>query len=192
MMMNNLIKENLYQRFYLVRHGETELNRQQRCVGGKTDVPLNEHGINQAKALKSLISRLDIQHVVTSPMKRAMQTADLITKTPLTIEKDLREWEIGIFEEKPLQDFLSFTADHPHEKPLPQGESKKAFFQRVMNVVLRLLSVHKDNLLIVAHGGIYWSILDGFNLPYDHLENGTAVVFEREGNLWRTKELLTS
>jgi broad specificity phosphatase PhoE len=175
--------------FYLVRHGETELNRLQRCVGGGTDVPLNETGVKQAAALQALISTVDIQNVITSPMKRATQTAQLLTTADLVIEEDLREWEIGVFEQAPLQEFLDFTRTHPDEKALPHGESKREFFKRVMNVILRAIETYDSNWLVVAHGGIYWAILDGFNLPYDHLENGTAVKFEYDGDLWRTSRL---
>ena len=88
--------------FYFIRHGETDWNVKKK-IQGKTDVPLNENGLNQAKALAKELVRLqpDVMRVYTSPQKRASETARIAAEA-LGIrcmildglkEMDLGEWE---------------------------------------------------------------------------------------------------
>ena len=61
---------------YLVRHGETEWSRARRHTG-RTDVPLNEVGEAEAKALGQHLRSLEVDRVLSSPMIRAVTTARL-------------------------------------------------------------------------------------------------------------------
>jgi broad specificity phosphatase PhoE len=127
--MSHNSSDKSYRSFYFIRHGETELNRQERCVGGKTDVPLNDTGIQQARKLKKQLLLLNITNVVSSPMLRARQTAEIAINQPHLIQQDLREWEIGIFEEAPLKDFLDYTKNLSKTTTLPGGESRSIFLK---------------------------------------------------------------
>ena len=62
---------------YLVRHGETDWNRQHR-IQGLTDIPLNETGRAQARATGRLLSRRSFDGIYASPLDRAMETARII------------------------------------------------------------------------------------------------------------------
>lgn len=64
---------------YIVRHGETDWNRQRR-LQGQTDIPLNEKGIKLAEITGEALSQIPFDICFTSPLVRAVQTADAILK----------------------------------------------------------------------------------------------------------------
>lgn len=85
---------------YIVRHGETELNRLGRFCGS-TDQPLNERGIAQAETLSEPMSKIALDRIYSSPLDRAVKTAecirngrdiDIVTMDGLR-EIDCGEWE---------------------------------------------------------------------------------------------------
>ncbi|MBT2383591.1 histidine phosphatase family protein [Streptomyces sp. ISL-11] len=80
----------------LIRHGETEWSRTGRHTG-LTDIPLTEHGERQAEALRPLLAGRRIGHVLASPLKRALRTAELAGLDP-EADPDLREWDYGGYE----------------------------------------------------------------------------------------------
>ena len=71
-------------KLYVVRHGETTQN-QLGLVQGNTESDLSERGIREAKELNSLVKDLDIDVVVASPLRRAKDTARLITNDKFDI-----------------------------------------------------------------------------------------------------------
>jgi probable phosphoglycerate mutase len=82
---------------FLVRHGETEWS-----VSGQhtswTDLPLTQHGEEQAKALAPLLSRRTFALALTSPLGRAIRTAELAGLTGSVPDPDLHEWDYGAYE----------------------------------------------------------------------------------------------
>ena len=62
---------------YLVRHGQTDLNKQ-HIIQGITNAKLNKNGINQAENLKQEIDKLDIDLVISSPLLRTKETTNII------------------------------------------------------------------------------------------------------------------
>ena len=62
---------------YIVRHGETDLNRLYRFIGS-TDHPLNERGIAQVETLREPMSKFHLDRIYSSPLKRTMMTAERI------------------------------------------------------------------------------------------------------------------
>jgi len=88
--------------FYFVRHGETDWNKEQKVMG-QADIPLNENGILQAQAVAEKIQVLPIDIIISSPLKRAWSTAEIIGNKihqPITIENNLQECCWGIMEGK--------------------------------------------------------------------------------------------
>lgn len=168
--------------FYFIRHGETDHNAKASCAGGKTDVPLNSKGIEQATLLQDHLKTHQFGAIFSSPMKRAVETAFLATNQTPKISVDLREWELGDFEETPADIFLKHIRDLPFHIPLPNGESREVFFSRSHGALNAILKTW-ETPLIVAHGGTYWAILHAFQLPYQHIENATCLHFDWKDTL---------
>ena len=84
----------------LVRHGETDWNRDHR-VQGQTDTPLNATGLAQAHALASSLSCVPLDAVYSSDLARARMTAETVAEPhglPVEVEVDLREKDFGTWE----------------------------------------------------------------------------------------------
>ncbi len=66
--------------FYFVRHGETEWNCEQRIMG-QTDIPLSPIGIAQAHQAAKYLQNLGLERLVSSPLRSAKHTADILGNT---------------------------------------------------------------------------------------------------------------
>src|SRR5687768_3554387 len=82
---------------FLVRHGETAWSRSGRHTG-LTDVPLTEHGREEARQLVPLIRSHRIGAAFSSPLQRARETAELIGLHEVQVDTDLKEWDYGGYE----------------------------------------------------------------------------------------------
>lgn len=84
---------------YLVRHGETEKNKY-GLVQGQTEADLSLKGIKEAEQLQELIASLNIDVVISSPLRRAKDTAKIITnnKYPINIDDRIIERNWGLCE----------------------------------------------------------------------------------------------
>lgn len=85
---------------YVVRHGQTEWNIMKK-MQGSVDIPLNEKGIEQAYITKKNLENISIDIIFCSPLKRAMQTAEVINQDrnlEIIYDERLRERNYGEFE----------------------------------------------------------------------------------------------
>lgn len=164
--------------FYFVRHGETDWNKEQKVMG-QSDIPLNENGILQAQAVAEKIQALPIDIIISSPLKRALATAEIIGNKihqPVTIENNLQEYGWGIMEGKIRRDCsynnIPFEAEKWWQKGIvPEGaESFAKFTDRVIKATNDHLSVNQ-NILFVAHGGVIMAILALIGKPSWKIKN---------------------
>nr|BFD81615.1 histidine phosphatase family protein [Streptomyces sp. Xyl84] len=81
----------------LVRHGETEWSLSGQHTS-RTDLPLTHHGEEQAKLLAPLLTGRTYARVLTSPLSRAVRTAELAGLTGAEADADLHEWDYGGYE----------------------------------------------------------------------------------------------
>lgn len=81
----------------LVRHGETEWSVSGRHTSW-TDLPLTQHGEEQAKSLAPFFAGRSFARVLTSPLGRAVRTAELAGLSDARIDPDLHEWDYGGYE----------------------------------------------------------------------------------------------
>jgi alpha-ribazole phosphatase len=151
-------------RLLLARHGETAWNTSRRYQG-QTDIPLNEGGRRQAKALAQRLSGEKIDAIYTSDLQRARETAEAIAafhELPVRADPRLREiafgdWEGLTSEEIQGRDAESLTAWHDdplHASP-PGGEMLHQVARRAGAALAEITAGHPDRtVLIVAHGGI--------------------------------------
>ena len=112
---------------YFIRHGQTDLNRK-RVLQGRVDQPLNEEGIAQAQEAGERLHSCGVtfDRIISSPLKRAMDTALIIAgeNVPLQTDERLLEMDYGPYEgadlKTPPPEIVNFFADFAHV-PAPDG-----------------------------------------------------------------------
>ena len=145
----------------LCRHGETEWNRLGRYQG-KTDIPLNERGREQARALADSLRDEPIVAVYSSTLARAFDTAREIADVHgLKVRRDPRLDEInqglweGLHREEIIRahgDLHAQWLDYPLDLRLPEGETLEEVRDRVRSALDDILLLHVHHTIcIVAH-----------------------------------------
>lgn len=149
---------------YLVRHGETDWNRENRCQG-HIDTELNSEGILQAEAIAQRLAGESIDFIYSSALKRAYTTAQIINdqlsakliKNESLNEINFGEWEGLTLEE--MKERSDYNYDHwrltPHLATFPGEKSLKNVQDRAIEFVNEIIKKHNGkNILIVSHGGV--------------------------------------
>ena len=142
---------------YGTRHGETAWNAENK-VCGRTDVPLNDKGREQARALAEKLAGLNIHRILTSPLSRVRETAAIIAQkcpAPVQVEPRLIEQDYGILEgtDRLGEDFLNHKRMFAFR--YPGGESMMQLAGRIYPLLDELQTRYRDeSLLLVCHGGI--------------------------------------
>jgi probable phosphoglycerate mutase len=148
----------------MVRHGETDWNKQKRYQG-QTDIDLNDHGFSQESSLLKVLSKKDFNIILSSPLKRTMSTAIKLSKLKdiECIKYDfLKERKLGQFESQNLQQIRekwpneaeTFETKDINFAP-PGGESLTQFYKRVTDGFEKILRKHKNqSIIIFTHGGV--------------------------------------
>lgn len=149
-------------RLFLVRHGETEWNKNGK-VQGRTDIELSSEGIMQAKLLAERLMTEDINVIYSSSLKRAHRTAEIIAeyKQCEVIESDMIHeicfgpWEgmaINEIKDKYSEHFRVYRED-PVNFELPGAETFIDLTTRTYNAIIDIVNRHKgSNILLVSHG----------------------------------------
>lgn len=142
-------------RLYLIRHGETEHNRQQ-LIQGHEEVPLNDAGIAQAARLAQRMEAYPLDEIRASDLRRTAMTASIVaarTGAPIAWETGFRERDPGELTNKSYEEAMAFFTD-PDYHP-PGGESVPEFVERVGAAFTRLIDElgHTNrHVAIVSHG----------------------------------------
>ena len=139
-------------RLYLIRHGETGWSRSGRHTG-RTDIPLTPSGEDEARELGKHLRDISFAQVLTSPLRRAVQTCSLagLDKNP-EIEPDLAEWDYGDYEGQRSVDILEARPDwNVYRDGCPGGEMPAQVSARADRLISRLLKLD-GNIALFAHG----------------------------------------
>lgn len=139
---------------YLVRHGETDWNRQRR-IQGLTDIPLNDIGREQARRTGMLLTRRPIARVYASPLVRARETAALIAAELGLPHPELRaefvERNYGAAEGMGFHDI---EVRYPLGTEVPGRESRDEVAARVIPALQAVAAMHPgESIVVVSHGG---------------------------------------
>ena len=160
-------------RLLLIRHGETDHNAE-RLALGREDVPLNERGQLQARALAEALAGAsfgDITAVYSSPLQRATATASPLAEVlelPVQVEAGLIEMEIGEMEgltfpqlRERYPDFLrDWLSDRLADVTMPGGESLRQVQERGWATVEAIRDRHPDETVAaVSHNFVILSLL---------------------------------
>jgi len=191
-------------KFIMVRHGESEGNRERRFTIS-SEVGLTELGLQQAYEVARRIAQLfKPQVVVSSPFRRAHQTSEIIAKVlNLRIETvhDLHERDLGCLKGHSYDDLRALVLKDPSYDPArgwswkPEGgESYEDVRERVMAAVDQLLLRYpRDEVIIVSHGGVMLSLWahitgqwHGAHLP----PNCGIVLIEHDGSRMQVPQIV--
>lgn len=156
---------------YLVRHGQTDSNVR-GILHGSTDVPLDAHGLRQARCVADRIAEdVTIDALLSSPLTRALTTARIIGARigiePIALA-ELVEMDFGALEGLTVD---RIEAEHPDvarrmrdftddDLVWPGGESRSGFHRRVLTAFEAILADYVSRtVVVVAHGGVIGSYL---------------------------------
>lgn len=158
-------------RLVLVRHGETDWNREGRFQG-QIDIPLNSNGRAQAEAASRFLAEVPIDRAYTSAMARPRQTAEAILAqhpgVPLTSTTGLLEIGHGLWEgrlEREIAEgwpqLLTDWKERPQTVQMPQGETVHDVWQRSLDTWNRIAAGldERETALVVAHDAVNKTIL---------------------------------
>lgn len=161
-------------KLHVIRHGMTDGNIEGRYVG-ITDLPLCKQGKEQIQEYVEKYGYPKAQKVYTSPLKRAVQTAELIYPDIFLEKVDyLKECDFGIFENRKMDELyndIKFRAwMESGMKAAPEGgESLEDFKHRLDLGICKIFKDMMDNDItaaaMVAHGGVIRSLLSQYGLP---------------------------
>ena len=150
-----------HQYLMLVRHGETQGNREQ-IAHGQTETPLNEHGLKQARKTAEVLGiwERDYHQIYCSPLSRAHDTAQAISNTlglSISVHDGLIESNLGDLEGVTYKELYEFGyAKHSvldDDFNGHNGESPRAVADRMERSLSEIRALHpKKNLIIVSHG----------------------------------------
>lgn len=156
-------------KLYLVRHGESESNRQ-GYFAGQIDTPLTALGHEQARCVAAFFRDIDVEAVYASSLSRAMETARPTAEQhglPVIPEAGMREvaagdWEGMPFPDLPLrypEEYAVWNTDIGNVR-FPNGETMEEAALRAQEALRRIAGAHPDGTVVVAsHGGIIRALL---------------------------------
>jgi len=189
--------------FYVIRHGETDMNKG-GLFQGQFDAPLSNLGRKQAELVGEALSRVKFDVVYSSDLSRAAETARAIMKhqtCPLIFDRRLREINggqtQGLSREEVALKFPEFDRayrEDPVNARRPGGESFADLRERVSRAIDDIYawsSSRRDGatVAIVGHGGVIRCVLLEAGakspLPQGGVGNCSVTVLERDAGGWR-------
>jgi broad specificity phosphatase PhoE len=153
-------------KFVIIRHTTTDWNLACR-MQGQIDTELNEKGYEEAEELRDKLLNLNISKIVSSDLKRARKTAEIINEklnAPLILDEKLRECSFGNLEgmtksqaiEKYKESVIKHWDDEYKEYDLSEygGENRNQVLQRHTELLdsLKKNSSENETILLVGHG----------------------------------------
>ena len=139
---------------YIVRHGETNWNAEGRYQG-RIDIELNKNGINQARQISEKLKDIEFDKVFSSPLKRALQTAIIISSGNIIVDDRLIERSNGDLEGKLKSECnINIDFNNPNENRL-NIENIIDFRKRIKDFFDDITENYPDeNILVVTHAGV--------------------------------------
>lgn len=166
----------------ITRHGQTDWNLLGK-LQGQTDIELNDTGRNQAIETGHQIQNKKIDLIITSPLKRAKETAEIINKffnVPIIEDNRLMERTYGKSEGLTKEEIQEMKKDNPDVNEVwnynknvdfNEIETMKCFCNRIYNFLNDITEKYKNkSVLIVTHGGVTVPVKCYFmNYPLENL-----------------------
>ncbi len=181
-MQGNPFAENKnYCTFYIVRHGETQLNIEGLVQGHSIDSPLTDEGIKQLKEVALELVKIKFDKVYSSDLLRAVRSAEIISlehKLAIHTSKLLRERKYGKYEGKPSELLKKFNKlfdlmteeERVSHKVDKDAESDEELVTRFITFLREAaITYSQKQILVVSHGGIMRVFLQHIGFwPHKH------------------------
>ena len=190
-------------RIYFVRHGKTEWNLARRLQGQKGDSPLLKESYEAIERVRDFLEPIEFDRVLSSPQKRALTTADLLTGQSVIADKRLSEWNFGDLEGWFIRDAIAKYPKEMHDSRFELdkfdgsafgAESVSSVLTRFDSLAQNLLDSKMENVLLVGHGASGTAgmrHLAGFSVAelrsVGGLANNTVTVLESNGSQFDLK-----
>ncbi|MFA9557626.1 histidine phosphatase family protein [Evansella sp. AB-rgal1] len=137
---------------YVVRHGQTELNKERR-MQGRCGLPLNEYGVAQAEQLRDKLVNITFDYVFSSPQDRAIQTAEIATGKEAIIDARLDVFDLGEADRRKVSE-VKMAGIIPDSTIYKGVEETGSFVERVFQFMGDLESENlgkEVNILLSGH-----------------------------------------
>ncbi|MHC5248120.1 histidine phosphatase family protein [Enterococcus sp. LJL90] len=189
-------------KLYLIRHGETDWNVASK-IQGKSDIPLNANGQAQAEQLaeKLAANPLKFSKIYSSPLKRAVATADILSqqlKLGLIVAEGLKEINLGVWEgftwpevaEKYPLEYRQWYENRRRTRP-PAGESYQDLLDRLLPTLVTIIGENSQDVALVTHSAVIMT-LESFlhDTPFAKMgqyKNGNTGITEVSAEMLLTK-----
>lgn len=168
-------------KLFLIRHGQTDWNIKGK-IQGSCDIELNHTGIKQAEELsnKVLENKYKFSKIYSSPQRRAVKTAEILSKvtnieyisTEGLEEINFGEWE-GLswaeVKEKYPTEYDEWYINRRYAKP-PKGQSYQDMVERVLKAIHKIINENCDDVAIVTHSALIMCLQCCLtNTPFDKM-----------------------
>ena len=189
--------------FYIFRHGESTYNQTGRTQGRTNDSVLTELGKRQALDVGKRLKNKGIEIIISSPLVRAKQTADLANKelnVPVNVDEHFIEVNVGEAEGLNYKDIQTKFGDifaKMHDKMnktedvcYPGGETRRQVKERIFEGLNNLAKNDKHNVFAIASHGIMLSqTINALNGNCnDDIKNGSILHIKNENDEWSIVE----
>ncbi len=182
---------------YIFRHGETDYNKEKRWQGCGIDSELNAAGIAQAEKLAVNLSGKNLEIICSSPMKRALKTAEIaasLCAVPIVVIAGLREGCFGeaegMLKTEVAQKFpdvfnMWYSPENDMDVRFPGGESKRDMQERMLDVLKQVEKMPQNIIGISSHGSSIRYLLMAFGHQPSKMENTALYHLAFKDGKWR-------
>ncbi len=139
-------------KIYIIRHGQTDLNKQHRAQGRK-GLPLNEDGLTQANLLGQNLKDIKFDAIFSSPQERALQTARLASGQEPIVDNRLNVYDLGSADNL-LYSEIKMVGNIPDPEIYAGVEEPNAFVKRLnsfINDLIKQFGNTNKNILVCGH-----------------------------------------
>ena len=185
----------------LIRHGQTDENVSGK-ISGQGAVPLNTRGQEQARLAAEVLAPLGVTHLLSSPVARARQTAEVIAQrldksieeVPSLHEVDYGDWEGSFFHTQRAHPAAHAVFHDPINAVFPNGETLPNVQRRGVEAVESARHRYPQGVIaVVSHGDVIRTTMAYYlNMPFNdyrrlNLDNGALSVLELHDDWVRVK-----
>ena len=169
----------------LIRHGENDFVRKNKLPGQMPGIHLNDHGIEQASILAKTLSPLPINAIFSSPLERAVETAEPLAKSlklGIQICRGIMDPDVGNWEGRSWKSLMrtrlwKVIQQTPSQFQFPGGESFVQVQIRVVAVLQDIINSHPNDLVaVICHADpIKLAVTHYLGLSLDNFQRLTAL-----------------